>query len=314
MRERWKDPKNARAAVVFVLSGGNARVLQKLIAQRGMVRTSAKSCSRAPWPTARGGTKRPRSCWQASRRARSIPAWQGIVAYVQGELAAKKEPAKALAYLDDARLLSPGTIIEEAALRRQIALLAAAGKADRYELLATQYLRRFSKLGLRRRFPPAVCRGDRGRIRMPASRAGLRAWKACSAAWSRRIGARCISRSPRRPSPRARWRWRGSPPHMRGAGGGQQRRAGARAALRGRGPDRHRGIRSRRGDAGRRRARPSWPTPDAALLDAALAIAGQVRRLPDPPDSERRRPGRGKWRQARCWRKHARPSRRWTRS
>ncbi len=41
------------------------------------------------------------------------------------------------------RLLAPGTIIEEAALRRQIALLAATADVDRFEMLATHYLRRF---------------------------------------------------------------------------------------------------------------------------------------------------------------------------
>ena len=88
------------------------------------------------------------------------PGMAGHVAYVQGELAAKKEPVKALAHLDDARLLSPGTIVEEAALRRQIALLAAAGKADRYGLLATQYLRRFPSSvyagGFRQQFAAAI--------------------------------------------------------------------------------------------------------------------------------------------------------------
>ena len=56
---------------------------------------------------------------------------------------AEKEPAKALAYLDDARLLAPGTLIEEAAFRRQIALIASAGDGERYEMMVARYLRRF---------------------------------------------------------------------------------------------------------------------------------------------------------------------------
>jgi chemotaxis protein MotC len=57
-------------------------------------------------------------------------------------LAAKSDPAKALAHLDDARLLAPGTLIEEASLRRQIALVGTAD-LDRFEALAAVYLRRF---------------------------------------------------------------------------------------------------------------------------------------------------------------------------
>jgi chemotaxis protein MotC len=84
----------------------------------------------------------------------------GHVAYVQGELAEKKEPAKAMAHFEDARLLAPGTIVEEAALRRQIALLGAAGDGDRFEVLAGRYLRRFANSiyagGFRQKFAAAL--------------------------------------------------------------------------------------------------------------------------------------------------------------
>ena len=47
---------------------------------------------------------------------------------------AADEPQEALALLDEARLLSPGTLVEEAALRRSIALAAALGDAKRFAL------------------------------------------------------------------------------------------------------------------------------------------------------------------------------------
>jgi chemotaxis protein MotC len=67
----------------------------------------------------------------------------GHVAYVQAELAAKSDPARALAHFDHARLLAPGTLIEEASLRRQIALVVPTEAREHYEALATLYLRRF---------------------------------------------------------------------------------------------------------------------------------------------------------------------------
>ncbi len=157
--EGWKDPKNARAAVVFVLSGGSARALQKLVRSGASTDINEKLLK----GTLAYGEGRHDEAAEllASVEARALdPGTAGLVAYVQGELAAKKEPAKALVHFDDARLLAPGTIVEEAALRRQIALLAASGNAVRYEALATQYLRRFPQLGVRRRFPAAVCLGD----------------------------------------------------------------------------------------------------------------------------------------------------------
>jgi chemotaxis protein MotC len=71
------------------------------------------------------------------------PSIAGHIALVQSELVARKQPEKAWTLLSDARLLAPGTMIEEAALRREAALAAEQGAADRFEMLAMQYLRRF---------------------------------------------------------------------------------------------------------------------------------------------------------------------------
>jgi chemotaxis protein MotC len=69
----------------------------------------------------------------------------GHIALAQAELTAKKDPKKALDFLDDARLLAPGTLVEEAALRRQVSIVAASGEFDQFELLSANYLRRFSR-------------------------------------------------------------------------------------------------------------------------------------------------------------------------
>jgi chemotaxis protein MotC len=139
--ERWKERKNVRAAVVFVLSGGNGSVLQMFV-NSGVRADLDDKLIRGTLAYA-GGHKQEAAKLLHSIDARSLDASiAGHVAYVQAELAAEKEPAKALAYLDDARLLAPGTLVEEAALRRQITLVADAD-GDRYQALATQYLRRF---------------------------------------------------------------------------------------------------------------------------------------------------------------------------
>jgi chemotaxis protein MotC len=138
--ESWKNPKNARAAVLFVLNGGNVRALQKVIGG-GKSDLDEKLLK----GVLAFGEKRPDQALEllGGIDARTLdPSLAGHIAYIQGDLALK-EPAKAQAYFDDARLLAPGTILEEASLRRQIALYATAGNIDRYEMLATQYLRRF---------------------------------------------------------------------------------------------------------------------------------------------------------------------------
>src|SRR5690606_40969681 len=66
-----------------------------------------------------------------------------FVALVKGSLAAKEHPAQALRLLDEARLLSPGTLVEEAALRRSVGIAAETGDAARFALASTQYAARF---------------------------------------------------------------------------------------------------------------------------------------------------------------------------
>jgi chemotaxis protein MotC len=157
--ERWQDPKNARAAVVFVLSGGNAGILRGLL-RGGAGKAIDESLAKGVLAYGEGRHDEAAELLNGIDARALDPGLAGHIAYVQGELAAKKDPAKALGHLDDARLLSPGTIVEEAALRRQIGLLAAAGNADRYEVLASQYLRRFAHSvyapGFRQQFALAI--------------------------------------------------------------------------------------------------------------------------------------------------------------
>jgi chemotaxis protein MotC len=141
--EGWREPRNARAAVVFVLSGGSARVLSRVAQSEAGKGMNAKLLL-GTLAFGEGHLDQAAEMLGAIDARRLDPSLAGHVAYVQGELASRKEPAKALAYFDDARLLAPGTIVEEAALRRQIALLAAASEPERYDRLAVQYLRRFS--------------------------------------------------------------------------------------------------------------------------------------------------------------------------
>ncbi|TIP53397.1 MAG: chemotaxis protein MotC, partial [Mesorhizobium sp.] len=63
-----------------------------------------------------------------------------FLALVKGSLLAADDPAQALTLLDEARLLSPGTLVEEAALRRSVGIAAAQGDAARFALASTQYV------------------------------------------------------------------------------------------------------------------------------------------------------------------------------
>ncbi|TGQ47026.1 chemotaxis protein MotC, partial [Mesorhizobium sp. M1C.F.Ca.ET.210.01.1.1] len=57
-----------------------------------------------------------------------------FLALVKGSLLATDQPTAALMLLDEAKLLSPGTLVEEAALRRSVGIAVTQGDAARFAL------------------------------------------------------------------------------------------------------------------------------------------------------------------------------------
>lgn len=139
--EAWKDPRNARAGVLYVLSGGNPAVLKKLSAAGelpGIDETLVKGV--LGYSEGRGEDA---ELLLSIDTRRLDPTIAGHIALVQSALMTPKDAAKALTFLDDARMRAPGTLVEEAALRRQAFLLLAAGNRDGFEAMSSRYLRRF---------------------------------------------------------------------------------------------------------------------------------------------------------------------------
>jgi chemotaxis protein MotC len=282
--ERWQDPKNVRAAVVFVLSGGGAHVLQKPTSSDGG-RTIDPKLLKGSLAYAEGRVEEAAEMLGAIDARALDPGLAGHVAYVQGELAAKKEPAKALAHFDDARLLSPGTIIEEAALRRQVALLAAAGNDDRYEALAAQYMRRFPNSVYARGFREQLATGIAAskNASRPGRFAHLESLLGSIQQPDRReiflaIAKEAISKG-RVEMARfaAAHAMRLSDEHSAERERAQLYEAAALIVT----EDFEQGV-TKLGALDRSKL----PDADAALLDAALAIATQVRRHPETPTEE----------------------------
>jgi chemotaxis protein MotC len=142
--ETWAIPKNTRSAISYVLSGGDPRVLNKLLTMKSLPEIS---------PALIKGVL----AYSEGREAEALKTLGDIdhrtfdsrtgghLALAKAMVAAKDDTARALGYLDDARLLCPGTLVEEAALRREVLLLAKAQDYARFEMLSFQYLRRFPK-------------------------------------------------------------------------------------------------------------------------------------------------------------------------
>ncbi|CDX11432.1 conserved exported hypothetical protein [Mesorhizobium sp. ORS 3324] len=135
----FKDPKNFRALLVYGMSGGNP-VTVAAAASRATADPQSLAIAKGVVAYLNG---RPAAAIEILRPIdpMSVPADLGaFLALVKGSLLATDEPAAALTLLDEARLLSPGTLVEEAALRRSVGIAAAQGDAARFALASTQYV------------------------------------------------------------------------------------------------------------------------------------------------------------------------------
>ena len=138
----WSDVRNVRALVAFVLNGGAPDVLRDLL-KRGIIKDSDDKFMNGVVAYGEGRNAAASGQLEAVDLRSLDAGLAGHVALIRAILTETKNPAAAIAQFDQARLLAPGTLIEEAALRREAFLLAAAGDLDRFEQLASQYFRRF---------------------------------------------------------------------------------------------------------------------------------------------------------------------------
>lgn len=142
--EMWEAPRNRRAALGFVLNGGAPRILRTLLSQ-GRFPEEEQELAKGVLAYAEGRDAEA-STYLAGVDARSLSrSLGGPIALVQASLVSEKDPGGAMTLLEQARLLSPGTLVEEAALRRQILLLPVAKEAGRLEFLLRRYIRQFGK-------------------------------------------------------------------------------------------------------------------------------------------------------------------------
>jgi len=159
----WDDVRNVRSAIFFVLSGGNPAVL-RIIADRHKTPPVERRVLKGALAYGESRLIDALNMLQKVDARRLDPLLGGIVALIQGTLIVKRDPNKAILFFDDARLLSPGTLIEESALRQQILLLAREGELERFDLLTAQYTRRFPRSlfarNFRRQFFAGVARQD----------------------------------------------------------------------------------------------------------------------------------------------------------
>jgi chemotaxis protein MotC len=141
--DNWKNKEEDEAAAAYLLGGGQPVVIQRLL-ESGAVPKEQDGLLRGALAYVIGRTLEAEALL-ISIDPRSVSLrLGGQLAFAQAVLLTSKSPDRAIALLDLARLLAPGSLVEEAALRREILMTGDRHDGDRVFYLTRQYVTRFS--------------------------------------------------------------------------------------------------------------------------------------------------------------------------
>ncbi len=143
--ETWRNPRNAHAAVIYLLSGGQPRVVMHLL-ESGNIPKDDENLMRGALAYELGQEEEARKLLGALDPKSLDLTLGGQIAFVQSILLTTIDTKKAVWLLDLARLLAPGGLVEEAALRREVVLVSdMALDTSKFMALSAEYMNRFPK-------------------------------------------------------------------------------------------------------------------------------------------------------------------------
>jgi len=138
----YSDPRNVDAALIYAMSGGNPATLEYLVSRdvSGNFDNRVSDVLRKYL----GG----QGTLIANTLKAMVPEYKNerigpYLALVAGNVAVTNTPLEALELYDWARLTAPGTIVEEAALRRSVSIAVEADLVDKGLAYARKYARRY---------------------------------------------------------------------------------------------------------------------------------------------------------------------------
>ncbi|WP_147707561.1 chemotaxis protein MotC [Microvirga massiliensis] len=166
--ETWKDGKNIRTAIAFVLSGGNPQILRKLLGLgKEIVPVEERPLIGGALAYVEGREEEARRALMPIDVTTLTPTFGAQIALVQSALIVKTDPKRSMELLDWVRLMAPGTLLEEGALRREVFVASVIDDARKFESLVVRYLRQFRNSiyagNFRQRLASALARIDFGK-------------------------------------------------------------------------------------------------------------------------------------------------------
>ena len=141
--EAWSDKREADALIVYMLSGGALAPAVPLVRDDKPAEPE-RALARGTLAYLTNHEADALELLGAVDLSALDVRIAGPIAFARSVLKARKDPKAAIADLDWARLIAPGGLVEDAALRREIGLLAEAHDAPRVAQLSRQYADRFA--------------------------------------------------------------------------------------------------------------------------------------------------------------------------
>jgi chemotaxis protein MotC len=141
--ETWKDKREADSLVIYILSGGSLANVEPLLKGDELIE-SERSLARGALAYVTNHEINAITLLNETDLTALDARLAGEVAFARSVLETKRDAKATVDLLDWARLLEPGGLVEEAALRREIALLADAKDMSRLTVLTRQYVTRFA--------------------------------------------------------------------------------------------------------------------------------------------------------------------------
>lgn len=154
----FKDAKNFRALLIYAMSGGNPLTIEQVIS-RLTLEEADRALAQGVIDYLRGKPKGTIEALDAIDPLSQSSELSAFLALVKGSVSIADEPQKAVVLFDQARLLSPGTLVEEAALRRSVALAPRLDDGARFLRGSIQYVRAYLRSPYASQFADAFVAG-----------------------------------------------------------------------------------------------------------------------------------------------------------
>ena len=154
----FKEPKNFRALLIYAMSGGNPLTIEQVVSRLTLEEADHK-LAQGIIDYLRGKPKGTVEALASIDPLTQISELGAFLALVKGSVSIAEQPEQAMKLLDQARLLSPGTLVEEAALRRSVALASRLEDGGRFLRNSAQYVRSYLRSPYASQFADAFVGG-----------------------------------------------------------------------------------------------------------------------------------------------------------